>query len=59
MGQDTSEVISELRKDEIIKCPICRQGYNLGSRQPLMVCLNQHTVCEECLPTVLKTKKCS
>jgi hypothetical protein len=46
-------------KEELTSCGICTEPYTV-SRLPMMVCMNQHTYCSECLNDLWKKghKRC-
>ena len=33
---------------KVNECPICTNEFNLEDRKPLMLCMNQHTMCLSC-----------
>jgi hypothetical protein len=50
-------VFSEGRDED---CLVCLQGFNLVERRPMMICLQQHLLCESCLrqPTLVDCPLC-
>lgn len=40
------------------ECPICLDTFDLIRKVPMMICLNQHSSCDQCLKDVYSKKKC-
>ena len=40
------------------ECPICLQDFNLLERKPMMVCIQQHLICEFCFHRQESLKDC-
>jgi hypothetical protein len=46
-------------KMNLITCSVCMQSYNISTREPQVICLNNHTYCKECTAQFLRTnRKC-
>lgn len=44
-------------KMSLLTCSVCMQTYNTSSREPQLVCPNNHTYCRECVEQCMRTNR--